>query len=384
MGRLTALQAICILSCLQWAASSATEVLGQKQPDYVAKRDNAELTNGMFSLGTLGLLGLLGASKAIYASKPKEAVDNVDRSGYYYYEDPTTSYAQRVNDFENRVYGQFASTLGRIGSRARKVTGVVSNTLRRTGLKGVDAMRAGARSIRRMTSAADRSLRGIARTTSRGLRRISASMKNRVGASNPIERMGSVGTNVGTAAIRGLYKVSKAYITGLNRAGKTAVNGLRKVGNTYARGMSRVGHVASGLAGAYRRGVARMGTAASRVSLSSVAADGVSRLGQIASDGAATIGGLATKVADVPKRLTSVAKDKKMRDCLLQAMCYVSTRFVRDHPNDVRRRRRSSNIPELPSNNLQREDCEEFKCEVVSLGRKAYELVSKGFPPSTK
>ena len=43
-----------------------------------------------------------------------------------------------------------------------------------------------------------------------------------------------------------------------------------------------------------------------------------------------------------------------------------------------------SNIPELPSNNLQREDCEEFKCEVVSLGRKAYELVSKGFPPSTK
>ena len=48
MGRLTALQAICILSCLQWAASSATEVLGQKQPDYVAKRDNAELTSRSF------------------------------------------------------------------------------------------------------------------------------------------------------------------------------------------------------------------------------------------------------------------------------------------------------------------------------------------------
>ena len=55
MGRLTTLQAICILSCLQWAASSAAEVLGQKQPDYVAKRDNAELTSrSFFSLNFSG------------------------------------------------------------------------------------------------------------------------------------------------------------------------------------------------------------------------------------------------------------------------------------------------------------------------------------------
>ena len=81
--------------------------------------------------------------------------------------------------------------------------------------------------------------------------------------------------------------------------------------------------------------------------------DAVNRLGELASHGAATIGGLATDVSDaalavpksiseaalaVPKSLSNVANDKKMRDCLLQAMCYISTPFIDPNSNYVKRR----------------------------------------------
>ena len=109
--------------------------------------------------------------------------------------------------------------------------------------------------------------------------------------------------------------------------------------------MSRVGKVASGLATAYSRGVARMGTAANKgISLGDIASDGVSRLGELATQSAETMGQLASDVSDValavPKSITNVAKDQKMRDCLLQAMCYVSTGFIDPNSNYVRRKRR--------------------------------------------
>lgn len=100
--------------------------------------------------------------------------------------------------------------------------------------------------------------------------------------------------------------------------------------------------MASGLAHAYTRGVARIGTAASRYSISDVASDGISRLGELASQGAATVGGIATEVADVatsvPKSISQVAQDQKMRNCLLQAICYISTPFIDPNSNYVKRR----------------------------------------------
>ena len=76
--------------------------------------------------------------------------------------------------------------------------------------------------------------------------------------------------------------------------------------------------------------------------------EAVNRLGELASHGAATIGDIATEVSDaalavpktisdaalaVPKSLSSVANDKKMRDCLLQAICYISTPFIDPNSN---------------------------------------------------
>ena len=161
------------------------------------------------------------------------------------------------------------------------------------------------------------------------------------GGVGTIERMGQTTSNVPLAAIRGLVKVGRSYVRGLDRARNGMVNGLRSFGTTYKRGISRVGTAATHLATAYTRGVARMGSAA-KTSLSDVASDGVSRLGQLASDGVATIGDLATDVADVavavPKSLGSVVQDKKMRDCVLQAMCYVSTPFIDPNSNYVKRK----------------------------------------------
>lgn len=65
--------------------------------------------------------------------------------------------------------------------------------------------------------------------------------------------MGGVGTNAGVAAVRGLYKVSKAYKNGFERATKSAYNKLSNVGRTYKRGFSRVGSNIAGLANAYSR-----------------------------------------------------------------------------------------------------------------------------------
>lgn len=262
--------------------------------------------------------------------KRRQDLQGVDRQGYYdnsgYYEqgDPRLSYAQRVNQFEQKLYDRFAGTFRTLGTNARHATKKIRNAMRRTGQRSLGVVRLGANSIARLASATDRNLRGMARTATRGLRKISSRM-NRVG-SGSIERMGSMGSNAGVAAIRGLYKVSRAYLNGLDRASHAAFKGLRRVGKTYRRGISRVGQVASGLASAYSRGVSRMGDAA----LPSFS-DGVDRLGE-----------LATQVSDaalsVPKSLSNVAKDQKMRDCLLQAMCYVSTPFIDPNSNYVKRR----------------------------------------------
>jgi len=350
-----------------------------------------DIKNGLTSLFTLGLMG---GAMALYSPK-HQPQQSIDRQGLL--ADPSfQTYRQKVNQFERRVFNRFANSMSRVGSSARKATGTIRNAARRTGQRSFNVLRAGANSVRRVANVADSKLRGIARTTNRGLRKISSRM-NRVGTGG-IERMGSAGTNLGTAAIRGFYKVSRSYLQGLDRARVNALSGLKRAGRTYRRGLSRVGNAASGIASAYSRGVKRMGTAANQgPSLRDIASDGVSRLGEIASQSAATIGGMASDVSEaalaVPKSISNVAKDQKMRDCLLQTMCYVSTGFIDPNSNYVRRKR-SSDLEEIDLEKideeildlnklnkegqaLRMEDCDAFKCEMVSLGKQAYEIVSK-------
>jgi hypothetical protein len=273
---------------------------------------------------------------------PKKRQDfKTDRSGQIYDNDyyRPSLYAQRINQFENKVYSKFAHGLSKVGTNVKRVTGRVRHSMRRAGHRSLGALKGGADTVARMASVTDRRMRGIAKTATRGLRRMGMGV-GRAG-SGSIERMATGSTSFAGAAVRGLYKVSRAYAKGLGRARDRALHGIRRVGSTYQRGISRVGQVATGFATAYTRGVARMGSAA-KTSLSDVASDGVSRLGEIATQSAETLGSMATNVADVatavPKSISNAAKDKKIRDCVLQTMCYVSTPFINPNSNYVKRR----------------------------------------------
>ncbi len=286
-------------------------------------------------LSGLLALSLLGGTVALYT--PKKVGETIDRRSGQYYPQPT--YAQRVAQFENKMFSRAAQGVRGFAENARRATRRLRHGLRRTGQRSLGVARKTADTIARMAKTTDTKLRGVARVASRGLRR----MSSRLGYAGHggIERMGSSAGNFGVAAVRGLVKVSRAYMRGLGKARSRLVNGLRRVGSTYKRGISRVGEAAMGVASAYSRGVARVGSAATS-SLSDVASDGISRLGEVASQSAATIGGIATNVADaataVPKSISNVAKDKKIRDCLLQAFCYVSTPFINPNSNFVKRR----------------------------------------------
>lgn len=373
--------------------------------DVAATKDlNArnEVTNGLTSLFTLGLLG---GGLALYSpNKRKDFVGSpasVDRQGYsdgYYDYYPPLSYAQRVKSVENRISGRLLGGLRGTLNNARKVSSRIRGAARRTGQRSLNVLRRAGGAVGRMASATDRNLRGLARTANRGLRRIGAKL-SRTGTGS-IERMGSAGSNAGVAAIRGLYKVSRAYANGFEKATKNAYNGLSNVGRTYKRGFSRVGNNIAGLANAYSRGVKRMGQASSDNTgrLTDWSSDAVNRLGELASHGAATIGGLATQASDaalavptaisdaalaVPKSLSTFSNDKKMRDCLLQAMCYISTPFIDPNSNYVKRSAEDDEVlmdlaQELNDGTpVRMEDCEAFKCEVVKYGKQAYEIVSK-------
>ena len=87
-------------------------------------------SDGLTSLFTLGLLG--GGLSLYSPNRRKDftgtPVDSVDRQGYYgdpYYDgypQEALSYAQRVNNFENRVSGRLLDSLRGTMSNARKIT----------------------------------------------------------------------------------------------------------------------------------------------------------------------------------------------------------------------------------------------------------------------
>jgi len=360
----------------------------------------SDIKNGLTSLFTLGLLG---GGLALYSpNKRKDFVGqpaSVDRQGYYasdnqYYEyyPEQLSYAQRVNQFENKVSGRLLDSLRGSLNRVRKVSSRIRGAARRTGQRSMNVLRRAGGAMGRLAKATDRNLRGLARTAHRGFRRIGS----KIGRAGSIERMGDTTSSVGVNAIRGLYKVSKAYANSWNKATNTAYSGLSDVGRTYQRGFSRVGSNLGALANAYSRGVKRMGEVS--YDPSGPVTDAVNRLGELASHGAATIGDTLSEVGDaamavpksignaalaVPKSLSNFADDKKMRDCLLQAMCYISTPFIDPNSNYVKRSAEDDDVlmdlaQELNDGTAVRmEDCEAFKCEVVSYGKQAYEIVAK-------
>ena len=172
---------------------------------------------------------------------------------------------------------------------------------------------------------------------------------NRVGRRTQI--FGRKLAGVGQAAARGLSRVGDSYKQNALAARTSLGNGIYHVGS----GISRVGNAASR---SYRRYLNRLGTAYQRSlrrlgrvrpSLQSAVHDSVSRIGELASVSAAKFGGLATDVSDqvsrvaevasdLPKSLSNVAQEKKVQDCFLQAMCYISTPYLSQ--NEVKRRKR--------------------------------------------
>jgi hypothetical protein len=159
---------------------------------------------------------------------------------------------------------------------------------------------------------------------------------------------------VGVAAARGLRNVGNSYRRNVVEARSSLGNGLyyvgdkiSRVGNAYTRGLNRLGS-------AYQRSIRRLGYV--KPTLQNAVQDSVSRIGELASVSAAKFGGIATDVtdrvsrvaevaSDLPKSLSNVAREKKVQDCFLQAMCYLSTPYL--SRNEVRRRKRAlGSIPE--------------------------------------
>ena len=165
------------------------------------------------------------------------------------------------------------------------------------------------------------------------------------------KRVGRRLAGVGVAAARGLSHVKDSYRRNVIAARSSIGNSIYEAGN----GISRVGDAVSRgyknyvnrLGTAYQRSIRRLGHV--KPTLENAVQDSVSRIGEIASEGAATLGGIATdvtdqvsRVAEVPsdiaRGLTNVAREKRVQDCFLQAMCYLSTPYL-SH-NEVKRRKR--------------------------------------------
>ena len=165
------------------------------------------------------------------------------------------------------------------------------------------------------------------------------------------KRVGRRLAGVGVAAARGLSHVKDSYRRNAIQARASLGNqiyaageGISRVGNAFSRGYQ---NYVNRLGTAYQRSIRRLGHV--KPTLENAVQDSVSRIGEIASEGAATLGGIATdvtdqvsKVAEVPsdiaKSLSNVAQEKRVQDCFLQAMCYLSTPYL-SH-NEVKRRKR--------------------------------------------
>lgn len=184
---------------------------------------------------------------------------------------------------------------------------VLRSNLKDAAGRSFGAVRSGVSGIGRI---ADRGMRNFARATTNGFRRLGGVTYN--GVERVGNGAGSRIARVGTAARLGLTRMTDAYRRSFSKAGL----GILGVGSAATRGFSNVART-------YMRGISRLGTAATRATSRIGDATSVSkRMGEIASDGVSRVAEVANSV---PEGISSLASDKKLRDCLLQTMCYVGS-----------------------------------------------------------
>lgn len=397
--------------------------------------------------GGLVTLGLIGPILGALATVGKGATNR--RSSYddpYYYDERqdyategNARYAQNVRNFEEKTFRSAARTALRgmrnVRFSTRRFGKALKHGVRAMGHNTVQGMAAMARSTGHMAKSAGKGMQAMARTAGKGL--VKAGSVARLGVSKVGNRLGRVGlrtqrfgrklAGVGVAAARGLRHVKNSYRRNAIQARASLGNGIYAAGE----GISRVGETVKGslktVSRGYKNYVNRLGTAYQRSirrlghvgpSVGNAVQDSVSRIGEIASESAATLGGIATDVTDqvsrvaeaassIPKSLSNVAEEKKVQDCFLQAMCYLSTPYLSQ--NEVKRRKRAlksisengewenlqhddgdveeeyrdlneeyrRNRPEFFDNYAHMDDCEVFECGVATFGRKVVGAVRK-------
>lgn len=385
---------------------------------------------GLISLGLLGLVPPMLANAGRKASNRRSSYDDP----YYYDRQDAISqgnvlYANNVKNFEDQYFRAAARNALR-GMRnmkhsTRRLGKALRNSARAVGHNTVQGIHAMARSTGRMAKSAGKGMHSVARMTGKGLGKVGQIARRgmssvgygltRVGKGT--QRFGRRLAGVGVAAARGLNHVGSSYRrnvvharsslgNGIYRAGE----GISRVGNAFSRGYK---NYVNRLGTAYQRSIRRLGQV--KPSFDDAVQDGVSRIGELASESAAKLGGLATdvtdqvsRVAEVPsnlaKSLSNVAQEKRVQDCFLQAMCYLSTPYLSQ--NEVRRRKRAlesisdnggwenlqheeydvgeeysdeyrRNGNGLYNNHVHMDDCEVFECGVATLGRKVIGAVRK-------
>ena len=255
----------------------------------------------------------------------------------------------------------------------KNVFRVLKNGLRDTAGRSFGVVRSGASGIARI---ADRGMRSFARVTTNGFRRIGGA------TFNGVERVGNGAgsgiARVGTAARRGISRMTDAYRRSLSRAGL----GIMGVGSAAGRRFSNV-------AKTYMRGISRLGTAATRATSRIGQSSSVSRMGEMAVDGVSKVAEVATSV---PQGISNLAADRKLQDCLLQTMCYVSSPFLN---GDKTQRKRYKNKNKNKNNETETNkktkslkllnlllsfDCLGFSLSLSNLqwmGKRGFELIPR-------
>ena len=269
----------------------------------------------------------------------------------YYRRRPGKSYAERVNEFEKKVFGGLAKAVIRggksVGSKSRRIAKRLqygARTSARAAVTGTQNLVYGtALGARKVAQATKYGIQRVGQVANYGASKIGQGLE-RVSART--RRLNRNIARAGSAAANGISYVAKNYVKSADIARKTVGRSLSNVGRAYKDGISRIGRVASRglhkIAKAYRRRIGRV----QPYPIYSAVYDGVSRIGEMASSGAQTFGGIATDGVDriaevarvIPDGLAAAAREKKIQDCLLQTMCYISTPYL--DSNDLKRRKR--------------------------------------------
>ena len=270
-------------------------------------------------------LGLLGVSAAILANGGQPINEANRRSDVGGYRPPQLFYPRLRRRLDHSAW--------LAGRNARQS---VQNGIRRVGNMG----RASARALQFGMNKMAFNAGGMARMASNGV--MNAGSLAAFGLAN----VGQGIARAGAYTANGFSRAGRRYANNWNQLRSRTQRRIGRLRNQYRRGWSRVSSRAGRVSNAYWRGIQRMGSAASEAtaSLGNAASSGVSRLGDFAAESAQELGGIATNIVDaaaaVPRSVAEVAKEQKVQDCILQAMCYASAAPGAMGSNEIARRRR--------------------------------------------